>query len=364
MIDLFEFSDHYTLRLINVIIMLAAIAFWFYARKGVQIFIKRLDLNKGVTVNGKSLSLQKILYQVIWIISILILYAGIGFDNPKFSLSTILNYTLIEKQDEESFGLNIGQIFGIILVLFITRVIASILRLTLTKTLRNKDWIDESRIYTIAQLSKYIIYVIGVVFSLKILFGSITGLLFGGSAIFVGLGLGMQEFFTDVVSGFILLNDGSVKVGDIVELNGEVSKVIKISIRTSHVKTTDGKIIIVPNSKFTEELVTNWSISDKINRFHISVSVAYGTDTAKVKDLLYNVALAHPKVQKNKEVIIMLDDFGDSGIHFKLYFWAEQAWEILVIKSDLRFAIDAAFREHDISIPYPQMDVHLKKEEA
>lgn len=177
---------------------------------------------------------------------------------------------------------------------------------------------------------------------------------------FVGLGLGLKEFFTDLVSGFILLNDGSIKVGDIIELDGSIARVEKISIRTSHVKTTDGKTIIVPNSKFTEENLTNWSISAKVTRFHIDVGVAYGSDTELVKELLYNVALEHASVDKNQNIIVMFDDFGDSALKFQLYFWAQRTWDIKVVMSDLRFEIDKSFRLHNISIPFPQRDLHIK----
>jgi len=178
----------------------------------------------------------------------------------------------------------------------------------------------------------------------------------------VGVCLVFQDVFRDVVSGFILLFDGSVRVKDIVEIGDMVARVEKINIRTSYVKTMDGKIIVVPNSKLTEENVINWTISDKITRFHVSVGVAYGSDTEKVKNILYQVALNHPLVDKRRKIVVMFQDFGDSALQFDLYFWAARSWEIMEIKSDIRFAIDKAFRENDIQIPFPQRDLHIKSD--
>ena len=105
--------------------------------------------------------------------------------------------------------------------------------------------------------------------------------------------------------------------------------------------------------------MTNWSISAKVTRFHIDVSVAYGTDTQLVKEVLYNVALKHPSVDKKNNIIVMFNDFGDSGLQFQLYFWAQRTWDIMVIKSDIRFEVDKAFRENNITIPFPQRDLHI-----
>ena len=161
-------------------------------------------------------------------------------------------------------------------------------------------------------------------------------------------------------SGIILLFDGSVKVGDIVELSSnEIAKVEKIYIRTSQLKTIDGKFVIVPNTKLTKDNVTNLTISDKATRFHIKVAVAYGTDTKKLKNILYECVLQHPLVEKRRNITVIFDDFGGYALEFKVYFWVKKTWEILNVKSDIRFIIDQRFRENGIKIPYPQRDLHL-----
>ena len=132
-----------------------------------------------------------------------------------------------------------------------------------------------------------------------------------------------------------------------------------IFIRTSQLKTLDGKTIIVPNNSLTSERVINWTISDKVTRFNISVGVGYGSDTQMVKEILYQSALKHPLVEKRRNITIELEDFGDHALRFNVYFWAQQTWEIVNIKSDIRLTIDQAFRNNKIKIPYPQRDLHI-----
>ncbi len=361
MIDIWEISNSYTLRLSNLLLIALVFAFYFITKKILHKLVDRFSFDKEVIIKGKEFSFHVLINQVLIIISLFFLYGALGFDNPQFALSKFLNFEFLSKNAQgEGVRLSIGQLVGVAITIFITKIVINVLKLFITKSFGKKDWIDEDRKNTIIQLFKYVIFTICIIVILKIIFGNISNVLLGASALFVGLGLGLQEFFTDVVSGFILLNDGSIKVGDIVEMHDStVAKVKQINIRTSHIKTTEGKIIIVPNSKFTEELVTNWSVSDKVTRFHINVSVAYGTDTSLVKELLYKAALTHPKVQKTNDILIVFEDFGDNGLEFKLFFWANQTWDIIITKSDIRFTIDQLFRDNNIRIPFPQRDLHI-----
>lgn len=361
MIDLFEISSSYTFRLVNLVLLLVIFLSYYYGKKLIKKKVKNTASDKGIVIKGKEYSYQKLIDQILIIVGLFLVYAAIGYENDKFSISTILGFELISpnKINGAGFHLTLGQLVAVAVLFFITKMTVNLIRLILFKAFKDKVWIDDARKYTIVQMSRYVIYTICLIVALKILFGDISNLLFGASALFVGLGLGLKDFFTDVVSGFILLNDGSIKVGDIVELEGAIAKVERISIRTSHVKTTEGKTIIVPNSKFTEENLTNWSISDKVTRFHINVTVAFGTDTQLVKELLYDVALKHPSVDKKNSIVVMFDEFGDNGLKFQLYFWAQRTWDILVVKSDIRFAVDQTFRDNNIVVAIPQRSLHI-----
>ncbi|MCT4582460.1 MAG: mechanosensitive ion channel [Flavobacteriales bacterium] len=357
MIELINIKG-YSLTLLNVILIVITWAIILFLRsksdKKIEEFLKKHNWSFG-----KEKTLHKLSNQLLFIIGDLLTIGILGIGNKDFSLSSILDYQLLGGGDESKFSITIGSIIFIIILSFITKFVLNLTKTFIYKSTKDKDWIDEGRRFTITRLTSYFIYVIVAIMMLRSINVDITLLLTASMGIFLGVGLGLQEFLTDVISGLILLFDGSVKVGDIVEMDNTVAKVQKINIRTSHIKTIDGKTIIVPNSKLTEFNVTNWTISEKVTRFNIEVTVAYGTDTALVKDLLYQCALQHPKVSKNKEILIIFNDFGDNGLSFELYFWAAQTWDIMTIKSDIRFAIDAAFRANSIQIPYPQRDLHI-----
>ena len=181
------------------------------------------------------------------------------------------------------------------------------------------------------------------------------------SALLIGLGLGIQHIFNDLVSGFIILFDRSIKIGDVVEIENElVGQVVKINLRTCMVITRDDVEVIIPNSKFTTENVTNWTHNSIRTRFNIDVGVAYGSDVKLVEKLLLQAAKENKLVTKENPPIVHFIDFGESSLDFKIYFYSEDNFRIEKIKSDLRFAIDKKFRENKVTIPFPQRDLHLK----
>lgn len=363
--ELFKFFDQ-SFTVINAILIVLVIGSMIGVKKLIDNKLEPFLKNRELKFIGKERTMHKILMQLVWILGVFLFIGALGFGNKDFSLSNFFSYKLLSidlGDKSDVFSLTVWKICVIVILVFITKLILNISKVVIFKATKGKDWIDEGRRFTILQLTKYFIYVFAIILGIRSLGFQVSSLIWASSGILLGLGLGLRDMFTDVVSGFILLFDGSVKVGDIVELGDMIAKVIKINIRTSHVKTMDGKIIVLPNSKLTEENVINWTISDKVTRFHIKVNVAYGSDTDKVRKLLYQCALDHPLVDKKRNVTIMFNDFGDNGLNFELYFWAARTWEIMIIKSDLRFAIDKAFRENDVRIPFPQRDLHIISDE-
>lgn len=349
------FEQNFTVTNLVLVSLVVVSIFFFrkYISKRLENALLKQDWKLG---SGREKIVHILLRQTILIIGSLLFISSLGYGNDDFSLNSILDIHLFEIGD---FELSLGQLIGVVVLIFVAKVLINLLKVILFKATKGKEWIDEGRQFTIVQLTKYFVYVLFAMLIVKSLGFGLNSLFWASSGLLLGLGMGLKDMLTDVVSGFILLFDGSVKVGDIVEMGDVIARVEKINIRTSHVKSMDGKIIVLPNSKLTEDNVINWTISDKVTRFHITVSVAYGSDTEKVRDLLYQCALSHKLVSKHREVIIMFNDFGDSGLEFELYFWAARTWEIMVIKSDLRFAIDKSFRENGITIPFPQRDLHI-----
>ena len=187
-----------------------------------------------------------------------------------------------------------------------------------------------------------------------------TVLIAGSAALLIGVGLGLQQTFNDIISGMILLSERSIKIGDILEIDGDIVKIQEIGLRTSKGLNRDQISIFIPNSLITTNKVINWSHQTKHNRFKIDVGVAYGSDVELVSRILEESAVSHEKVNTKDEVTVMLVDFGDSSLDFQLLFFSEEIFRIERIKSDIRKIISKKFDENNISIPFPQRDLHIK----
>ncbi|MFT6844529.1 MAG: small-conductance mechanosensitive channel [Flavobacteriales bacterium] len=275
------------------------------------------------------------------------------------TLQEILNYNLVQFKEVQ---ISIFSILIILIILLVIRLFMHGFKLFIKRQFSSKNISDRGKEYTIVKLTKYVVYVIGIYICMDVV-GINIGLILGASAaLLVGVGLGLQNVFNDIVSGFILLFEGTFKVGDVIEFNNTVAKVDQIDIRTSKITTRDGTTIIVPNSQLVNDHIINWSHGNQETRFSITVGVAYGSDTILVRDLLIECAKSNPDVLAKKQVIVRFQDFGDSALQFELFFWAINTWAVENLRSELRFAIDKAFREHKVSIPFPQRDLHIQSD--
>jgi small-conductance mechanosensitive channel len=192
------------------------------------------------------------------------------------------------------------------------------------------------------------------------LFGfNLSVLVAGSAALLVGVGLGLQNLFSDFVSGIILLVDSSVKVNDVIELNGLVCTVQEINLRTTTVLTRDDKYIILPNSDLTRNQLINWTHSDLASRFEVTVGVDYSSDIHQVIQILKKAVDSQNNVLKEPNPFIRFTDFGDSSLNFSVIFWSEELFRIETTKSDLRIKIFELFKENNITIPFPQRVVHI-----
>ncbi len=270
------------------------------------------------------------------------------------SFTEILEYKLIEIDKYSVSVYNI--LFIVLLFLFLQLIILAVTFIVNRTAIKHK--LDKGQRFTLRKLLQYTLYTIGVVMALENVGINVKILLAGSAALLVGLGLGIQHIFNDIVSGFMILFEGTVQVGDIIEVDNLVAKVEKIDIRTSKVMTRDGNFIIVPNSFLTSNNVMNWSHQMDETRFHIEVGVAYGSDTELVKSILADTAAAHPAVMEER-TWVLFKDFGESALIFDLIFWSREKWHIEQVKSELRYTIDMNFRERGVTIPFPQRDLHL-----
>lgn len=219
--------------------------------------------------------------------------------------------------------------------------------------------IDSGTGAAILQITKYILWILAIVIILQTAGFDITLIIAGSAALLVGFGMGIQQVFGDITSGVILLVERPLKAGDVVQADSVIGIVQHIGVRTTTILTRDDTFMRIPNSKFIAEKLENFNDEKEASRFHVSVGVAYGSDVSLVMKILKNCAEEHAEVEKIPEPFARFENFGNSSLDFKLFFWSKENFRIEQIMSDIRVQIDARFREADVTIPFPQRDVHF-----
>ncbi|RMH72269.1 MAG: mechanosensitive ion channel protein [Gemmatimonadetes bacterium] len=185
---------------------------------------------------------------------------------------------------------------------------------------------------------------------------------FLGGAVAIAFGFGAQNILNNFISGLIIMIEQPVRIGDMVEIEGNHGTVEEVGARCTRVRTFEGIYILVPNSVFLEKTVINWTLSPNKNvRVNVRVGVEYGSPTQQVAQLLRQAVKEQASIIPEPEPIILFSDFGDNTLDFEVHFWVKinTLMDAQQVKSDLRFRIDELFREHGIGIAFPQRDVHL-----
>lgn len=274
-------------------------------------------------------------------------------------IKNILNYVIYENQNEEhKIKITVGIIVLFFGILLITQLILRLTRQFATRKLQNDD---KYRFKTVFTFIKYIIFSVVIISFLDASGIKVTALLAASTALFVGIGLGMQKLFQDIISGVFILVDRTVTVNDIIEIDKKVGKVTKVSLRTTKAITQDDKVLVIPNHKFLSEILFNWTQNHEITRDFVDVGVAYGTNVDLVKALLLGIAVQEKAILNSPDPSVIFQDFGDSALLFRLNFYIEDSFNLPLIKSNVRYKINKSFNENNIVIPFPQRDVHVYK---
>lgn len=258
---------------------------------------------------------------------------------------------------EKEIHITIGLLLILILAFISTSFILKWLRYLFT---RKMELDDKNKFISVFKFMRYLAYVVVILFTMSAAGINITILLTASAALFVGLGLALQEIFQDIIGGIFIIIDKSLSVGDIVEVEGKVGKVFEIKLRTTRCITRDDKVIIIPNHKFISETIYNYTQNHKTTRETVRVGVAYGSNVALVTKLLEEAVHIQKGVLKSPKPFVLFEDFGDSALIFAINFYISDSFSDPRIKSAIRYTIDAKFRENNISIPFPQRDVHIK----
>ena len=192
----------------------------------------------------------------------------------------------------------------------------------------------------------------------------LTAFAFISGAVAIGFGFGAQNIINNFISGWILMWERPIKIGDFLELGDVKGTVESINTRSTRIRRVDGVHLLVPNSYLLENTVTNWTLVDQLVRTTVRVGVAYGSNVTRVTELLNQAADEHPKVLKNPPKVVIFDDFGDNALAFDLNIWVYANAEsgLRAIRSDLRYRIDRLFNENGVVIAFPQRDIHVDGE--
>ncbi len=273
-------------------------------------------------------------------------------------LSTI-DYIFQSGDGKIKFAISSLALAGIVVCSF--RVIRWLITQVFLRTYYSKYNVGIGAQFSFNQLVKYFLYVFAFFLAIQAMGLDVTLIWGAAAALLVGIGLGLQQTFNDILSGIIILFERPLKVGDIISVAGSAGIVTRVGYRTCELRTSDNKALVVPNSHITNNDLINWNFNDNIIRISIKVGVAYGTDTSLVKELLLQVVAEHPQVLEDPEPFVRFNDFGASSLDFEVYFWIKTKLDIGHTPSDLRFKIDEAFRKHSISIPFPQRDIWVRQ---
>ena len=248
----------------------------------------------------------------------------------------------------------------VVLILLGAFGVSRLLRGMLRRNVFRRTHLNIGTQETICRILHYIIMLMGAFIAIQQIGVDLTTLAAISAVLMVGIGLGLQNITSNFISALILLFERPVQVGDFVEVSGVQGRIRAIKTRSSIVETLDNVSIIVPNSNFISQNVTNWSYRDSKVRIHVSVGVSYGSDVDLVEDTLLQVGCAHQEVLLNPEPTIQFLDFGDSSLRFDLLVWINDASRQYLVRSDLNFAVVKAFREQGITIAFPQRDLHIR----
>jgi small-conductance mechanosensitive channel len=272
-------------------------------------------------------------------------------------------------RDVLEYSLNLGGtkitllgLIEIVLVLIAFIIISRVLRKILQRRILPRFKLAEGAQFVILRLIHYVLVVIGLFLAIDLVGIQMTSLAVVFGLLGVGIAFGLQNITSNFVSGLILLFERPVSVGDYIEVGNAMGRVQAINMRSTTVITRDNITLIVPNSSFIEGTVTNWSVGDPKIRINIPVGVAYGSDTELVKKLLLEVVENHPDILKDPKPDVLFREFADSSLNFDLRIWILNPMGRFKTISDINYAVDAAFRKHGVTIPFPQRDVHFYQE--
>ncbi|MFC3195660.1 mechanosensitive ion channel family protein [Marinicella sediminis] len=253
------------------------------------------------------------------------------------------------------------QIIYSIVFIFVAWYASRLLAYLIVRKILSKTKISQDTKAIIQRILFFTMLIMVVLSVLSYLGIPLATFAFISGAVAIGFGFGAKNIIENFLSGWILMSERPIRIGDIIEMDGNLGMVIEIGNRSTQIKRNDGAHIVVPNSQVLESRLINWTLHDPYIRTSVRVGVAYGSDVALVKRLLSEVMADHELIQADPQTVVVFEDFGDSALVFDAFFWVsvQSGREMRLVRSDVRFKIEQRFNEHGVVVSFPQRDVHL-----
>ena len=248
------------------------------------------------------------------------------------------------------------SILIVILVFIITFFSLKLFRKIIYRTLSSDAKVKFRSIFS---FFNYFVYTIVILLTFQNIGINLTAVFAASAALLVGVGLALQTFIQDIISGVFIIVDQSVHVNDIIEVDGQIGKVENIKLRTTRAVTRENKVLIIPNHKFLTSILFNWTENGVITKEYVEVGVSYNSDIKQMTAILLDIANQHSSILKDPAPKVIFNDFGDSALVFQLYFALSSSFVSNIVKSDLRYEIIEKFNDQNIEIPFPQRSLTL-----
>lgn len=308
--------------------------------------------NKFEKIGLKLIHALSVVYLIIFVLQTMEIYRPFidwlfGIISNKWEIGTL--------------SISIESVLNLVIILILTFSLSFFIKAILYKKILAKTKLPKGVPMAISVTIQYFIFILGLLIALSA--GGIDLSKFGliAGTLGVGIGFGLQNIVNNFISRLILIYERPVNVGDTIEVENLMGTVSNVGIRASNVRTFDGAEVVVPNGNLISNQLINWTLSDNQRRIEVKIGAAYGSDPNVILDLLKKVALNHESVLKNPEPRALFEEFGDGSLNFRLLFWVP--FEIGIgVKSDISIGVYNIFAQNNIQIPFPQVDLHVKKE--
>jgi potassium efflux system protein len=247
------------------------------------------------------------------------------------------------------------------IVLLVAYVGLRILVRGIDRHLTRGDQSDAAAIRGYKRVASYVVWTLGILIALHVAGINLSSLFTTSGLFAVALGFALKDVAENYVSGLIIKGEESIKHGDVLDVDGLMTRVKRIGIRDTIVRTKDDSDILIPNSLLVQGKIGNYTLRDSLCRVWTAVRVSYSSDLKKVRDVLEGVCANFDGLSAQHAPVVLLTDFGDSSVNYQVFIWTEDSWNSRTIKSKLNEAVWWGLKEAGIEIAFPQLDVHFDK---